>query len=111
MFHPVTGLPGSRLRLPALLGIDGVTHAVYRYAALSREVRPGGPDDTALAVQKAGYGVGGVTFGRDPLVPVVIRIRRILEFDIFQPGIFPGRLVKMAVEANISVHQDKSWRR
>jgi hypothetical protein len=34
-------------------------------------------------------------------MPIVMGISGVLEFDIFQSGIFPGRLAKMAVDADI----------
>jgi hypothetical protein len=35
----------------------------------------------------------------------MIRISGILKFDGFEPGILPRRLVKMAVNANVSFHE------
>jgi hypothetical protein len=61
-------------------------------------------DDPALAVQDARSGVGGVALGVYPFVPVMIGIGRILHFHFFQPGIFPGRLVEVAVNADESFH-------
>ena len=49
---------------------------------------------------RRGGGLGG-----DALVPVMIRIGGFLELDGFQPGIFPGRLIKMAMNTKITVHK------
>ena len=48
-------------------------------------------------------GVGRVAFGGDALVPIVIGIGGILQFDGFQPGIFARRLIKMPVNAEITL--------
>jgi hypothetical protein len=59
-------------------------------------------NNPAFIVQDAGGGVRGITFRSDALVPVVIGVSRVLEFDRLQPGIFPRRLVKMAMNTHIS---------
>src|SRR6266850_1629462 len=59
-------------------------------------------NNPAFVVQDAGGGVGSITFRRNALVPVVIGVGGVLEFDRFQPGIFPRRLVKMAMNTHIS---------
>ncbi len=62
--------------------------------------------DAAVRIQNPGGGVGRVALGGDPLVPVVIRIGRILQLDRFQPGVFPRRLVEMTMNADVSVQSD-----
>jgi len=61
-------------------------------------------DNAAASAKKAGSGVRGITFRIDPLVPVMVGTGRIIDFHFFQPGIFPRRLVKMAVNANEAFH-------
>ncbi|SPF47440.1 hypothetical protein SBDP1_650007 [Syntrophobacter sp. SbD1] len=51
------------------------------------------------------HGVCRVAFGRNPLVPVVVGERGILDLDGLQPGAFPWRLIKMSMDTNESVHQ------
>ena len=46
--------------------------------------------------------VGGVTLGGDALVPVVIGGGGVLDLDGFEPGIFAGRLVEVAVDADVA---------
>jgi hypothetical protein len=58
-----------------------------------------------LRIQDTGSRVRGVALLRDPLVPIVEGIGRILELDLLQPWIFPGRLVEVTVYAYISVHK------
>jgi len=62
-------------------------------------------DDPILGIQDTRHRIGRVAFGGDALVPVVIGIGRVLHLDGFQPGIFPRRLVKMAVDADVSFHK------
>jgi len=66
-------------------------------------------DDPALGIQGAGAGVGMVTFVMDALVPVVKGSGAILLFDLFDPGIFSRRLIKMPVKAdtNFFSHDDE----
>jgi hypothetical protein len=58
----------------------------------------------AFAVEKAGRGVWSVTLYRNPLIPVVVGIGGVLKLNFFKPGIFPGGLIKMAMNANILFH-------
>ncbi len=60
--------------------------------------------DVPFAVENARGGIGGVALGGDALVPVVVRVGGILEFDGFEPGIFPRRLVEVAVDADVAIH-------
>ena len=59
--------------------------------------------DTSLLVQDTGGGIGLVALDGNAFVPIMIRISRILQFDGLQPGIFPWRLVEVAVNANIAI--------
>ena len=58
-------------------------------------------DDAVFFVENAGQGVGRVTLGGDPLVPIVERVGGVLKLDYFKPGVFARRLVEMTVYANI----------
>ena len=60
--------------------------------------------DAPLPIQNAGGAVGHVALVGDALVPVVVRRGGILQLDGFQPGILAGRLIKMRVDAEITVH-------
>ena len=64
-------------------------------------------DDIPVAVQDARAGIGAVAFGGDALVPVMVGVGRILDLDLLEPGVLPGRLVEMAVDADIAVHAPK----
>ena len=52
----------------------------------------------------AGRGVGCVAFERDALVPIVVRMRRILQLDGFQPGVFTRGLIEVPVNADEFLH-------
>ena len=58
----------------------------------------------SLLVENARDRIGRVAFRGDAFVPVVIGRRRILQLDRFEPGIFPRRLVEVAVNANVAFH-------
>ncbi len=60
-------------------------------------------DDAAVRVEYPGVGVGRIAFGRDALVPVVVRVGRVLELDRLQPGVLARRLVEVAVNADEAV--------
>ena len=53
------------------------------------------------AVKDARGGIRRVTLGGDALVPIVIRVGGVLQFDRFQPGILARRLIEMAVNADV----------
>jgi hypothetical protein len=55
-----------------------------------------------LPVENAGGQVRSVALGRDALVPIVIRVCRILQLYLLEPWIFAGRLIEMAMNAKIS---------
>ncbi len=59
--------------------------------------------DPPLAVVDAGRGVGAVALGGDAGIPVVVGSGAGLHFDLFDPGIFPGRLIKMAMDDHVSL--------
>ena len=63
-------------------------------------------DDAVVAVDDPRYRVGRVALGGDALVPVVIGIGRVLQLDGFEPGVFPGRLVEVAVDADLAFHEN-----
>ena len=60
--------------------------------------------DASLPVEDAGGAVGYIALVGDAFVPVVVRRSRVLQFDGFQPGIFAGRLIKVRVDTQITVH-------
>jgi hypothetical protein len=60
--------------------------------------------DPFLRVQDAGGGVRRVTFRGDLFIPIMVGIRGILEFNLLQPRVFSGRLIKMAMDAYITIH-------
>ncbi|HWQ65549.1 MAG TPA: hypothetical protein VN372_01645 [Methanospirillum sp.] len=39
----------------------------------------------------------------------MVRVCRLLYLNLLKPGILPGRLVKMSVDADISVYGNPSW--
>jgi hypothetical protein len=69
------------------------------------------PADHLLVVEDARGGVRLVALVGDPLVPVVERVGRILQLDVLEPGVFPGGLIEMAVDADVSLHTQEasSW--
>src|SRR5262245_36945924 len=56
-------------------------------------------------IENARGGIGGITLGGDAFVPVMIRLRRVLQFDSFQPWILPRWLVEVTVYADIALHR------
>ncbi len=58
-------------------------------------------DDLEIRIEDARGCVRGVALGVYPLVPVVVGISGILHLDDLEPGIFPGRLIEMPVDADI----------
>ena len=54
--------------------------------------------NAALVVENAGATVGRIAFGVDALVPIVVRMSAALHFDLLDPGVFPGRLIEMAMD-------------
>jgi hypothetical protein len=57
-------------------------------------------DDLVLLVGDAGGAVGGVALGGDAVVPVVVGRGGVLDLYCFEPGVFAGRLVEVAVNAD-----------
>jgi hypothetical protein len=58
--------------------------------------------DTTAAVINSGAAVGDITLCGNPGIPVMKGAGADLFFDLFDPGIFPGRLVKMAMDNHIA---------
>jgi hypothetical protein len=58
-------------------------------------------DDILFFIEDPGRGVGGITLGRNTLIPVMIGISGILDLDLSEPGVFPGGLIKMTVDADV----------
>ena len=82
--------PGQEGRTEVEAGLDVIVHDV---------------DDLLVLAQDARGRVGAVAFGRDALVPVVVGEGRVLDLDFLQPGIFPRRLIEVAVQANMALHR------
>ena len=57
-------------------------------------------DDLVAGVGDARGAIGGVALGGDALVPVVVGGGGLLKLDGFEPGVFAGRLVEVAVDAD-----------
>ena len=57
--------------------------------------------DYTLAIKDPGGRVRTITFGSDPFVPIVVRVCGILNFNNFQPCIFPWGLIKMSMNTDI----------
>ena len=57
-------------------------------------------DDLVFDIDDARGAVGGVALGADALIPVVVGRGGILGLHGFQPGIFAGRLIEVAVNAD-----------
>src|SRR5260370_143365 len=55
-------------------------------------------DDFVLLVGDAGGSVGGVTLGGDAVVPVVVGGGGVLDLYGFEPGVFAGGLIEVAVD-------------
>jgi hypothetical protein len=49
--------------------------------------------DSSFRIPDSRHGIGHVAFSGNPLVPVVVRERRILDLNGLQPGAFSGRLI------------------
>jgi hypothetical protein len=64
--------------------------------------------DASLVVEDPRGGIRGIAFGGHPLVPIVIGVGGVLDLERFQPGIFPRRLIEMAMDAQISFHYSPS---
>src|SRR5690606_34605102 len=62
------------------------------------------PDDAFPLIEDARICVRRVALGRDPLVPVVVRLRGVLQLDRLEPGVLPRRLVEMSVDADEPIH-------
>ncbi len=58
--------------------------------------------DEVAGVEDARGGVRPVALGGDPLVPVVIRMRRILRLHGLQPRVLARRLVEVTVNADVA---------
>ncbi len=60
-------------------------------------------DDLVLAIDNARGAIGRIAFRRDAFIPIVVGCRRILGLHRFEPGIFPRRLIKMTVDADVAL--------
>jgi hypothetical protein len=60
--------------------------------------------DAFVGGEDARGGVRRVAFRRDALVPVVVRVSRILQLDLFEPGVFARRLVEVSVDTDLTIH-------
>jgi hypothetical protein len=57
-------------------------------------------------IQYARGGVRGVTFDVNALIPIVVRIGGVLQFDRFQPRVFPRGLVEVSMHTYITFHHE-----
>jgi hypothetical protein len=67
------------------------------------------PNDPLLSIEDAGRCVWRIAFSCDTLVPIMIGVSRILDFNRLKPRIFSRRLVKVTMNAYIT-HKNRSWR-
>ena len=96
--------------------VVGLDHgAVGRRVAVLQPAQQGRPEveadplvvadatgDASAVVEDRRGRVGRVALGRDPLVPVVVRVGRFLPLDLPRPGIVARRLVEVAVDAEVA---------
>ena len=68
-------------------------------------------EHAVLLVDAAGRRVRRVALRGHPLVPVVLRRRRVLDLDRLEPGILPRRLVEVAVDDDRAVQNSSMPRR
>ena len=68
-------------------------------------------EHAVLLVDAAGRRVRRVALRGHPLVPVVLRRRRVLDLDRLEPGILPRRLVEVAVDDDRAVQNSSIPRR
>jgi hypothetical protein len=59
--------------------------------------------DLIFTVDDARRAVGSVTLGVDALVPIMVGSRGVLNLHRLQPGVFAWRLVKVTVNANVTL--------
>lgn len=89
------------------VGAGGLFQQPGEQGGAEVEAHPGvvveNADDVVAGVGDARGAVGGVALGGDALVPVVEGGGGFLEFDGFEPGVFTGRLVEVAVDADKAV--------
>ena len=60
-------------------------------------------DDLVFRIGDARGAIGGVTLCGDAVVPVMVWGGGVLDFDGLEPGILPGRLIEVAVDAHEAV--------
>jgi hypothetical protein len=54
-----------------------------------------------VLIENTGGQIGSVALSRDALVPVMVRIGRILQFNLFKPRILAWRLIEVTVNTEI----------
>ena len=111
----------------AVVGVEGgaglvgvLDHAVGAGSEVFEPAEQGGPeveaharvvvddaDDLMLVVDDAGGAVGGITLGGDALVPVMVGRGGFLKLDGFKPGVLARRLVEVAVDAEITLWEER----
>ena len=62
------------------------------------------PDDLVIPIENPRDGIRRIALRRNTLVPIVVRIGRILQLDAFEPRVFTGGLIEMTVNTNVAVH-------
>ena len=94
----------------AIIKTGGKQYRISPGDVLRVERLPGERGDEVILDQVLlvtdGDAVGAIALGGDAGIPVVKGGGAGLHFDLFDPGIFPGRLIKMAVDDHISLGRD-----
>ena len=60
--------------------------------------------NATVAAKNASGGIGLVTLSGDTLVPIVIRLGRILKLNGLEPWIFTGRLIEVGMNSDVTFH-------
>src|SRR5579864_510979 len=83
-----------------------------RWAEIEADLRVVVDDagDAPLRIHDSGRGVGRVAFRGNTLVPIVIWISRLLQFDVLKRRVLPWRLVEMTVNADVSHRRESEVR-
>jgi hypothetical protein len=63
-------------------------------------------DDSLVRPEDTRRGVTPVTLGRDLLIPVMVGKGVVFQLHFLKPGILSWRLVKMPMNAQVSVHEE-----
>ena len=64
-------------------------------------------EQAPFAVDDTGRTIGGITFGRNALIPIVEWGGRVLGLDLFEPWILARRLIKVPMQTEIALGHRK----